>query len=340
MNTKTLILSIVLSGTILGINACGEEVDTPIEQQSDTSISDPSIDRINARLQENPNDASLYAARAGVYYEKEGYDQAIKDLEKAISLDSSQIEFYHVLADIYLDYYKSRLALNVLEDATRRFPGNVKTLLKQSEFQLILRQHQGALITTNEIQKIDPLNAEMFFMRGLIRLDMGDTTQAINNLQAAVENDPDIISAWVNLGELYSAKDIALAERFYDNALSRDPNNIEALHAKAFYLSNYKNDLQGSLDLYRQIVAVDAQYEDAYYNSGLLYLDMDSTAQANAQFEIAIQVNPNFTSAYFYRGVSYEIMGQYEAAKNDYQQTLNLEPNFARAQMALDALNQ
>ncbi|MCB0705571.1 MAG: tetratricopeptide repeat protein [Saprospiraceae bacterium] len=338
MNTTTFLRFLVLFGVILGIVSCGSDTQVT-DSPTGGVVIDPSIQGINEKIAQNPNDASLYATRAGVYYEQEAYDEAITDLNKAISLDSGQVIFYHVLADVYLDYYKSRLALNVLREATVKFPGDIPTLLKLTEFQLILRQHQGALITTNEIEKLQPLNGEMFFMRGLIRLDMGDTTKAINNFQSAVENDPDIIEGWVNLGRLWSDKNPAFAARFFDNALRRDSTNIEAIHAKAFYLSNYRNDLAGSLALYRRIIGIDSHYEDAYYNSGLLYMDMDSIQKAYNEFNLAIQMNPGFTAAYFYRGVSSEMMGNIEAAKTDYQQTLNLEPNFERAQEALNALN-
>ncbi|MBR9919903.1 MAG: tetratricopeptide repeat protein [Bacteroidetes bacterium] len=341
MNAKTFLLSIVLLPAIIAFSSCGNET-PPAEEQVETNpaAGDPSIQVISDKIANNPNDPSLYASRAGVYYDREAYDQAIEDLQTAIGLDSNNIQFYHVLADVYLDYYKSRLALNTLEEATRRFPENIQTWLKLTEFQLILRQHQRALISTNEIEKMQPLNAEMFFMRGMIRLDMADTVKAINNFQMAVENDPDIIQGWIYLGRLYSDRNPEFAERFFDNALRRDPENIEALHAKAYFLSNVKSDLNESLDLYRRIVVVDKNYEDAYYNSGLLYMDMDSISKAREQFNLAIQMNPGFTSAYFYRGVSNEILGDIGAAKNDYQQTLNLEPDFARAQEALDALNQ
>lgn len=127
----------------------------------------PDIDNINQKLLDNPNDPTLYAARAALYYDYDGFDNAIKDLQKALSIDSTNVEYLHLLADVYLDYFKSRLALETMEKAAMLHPENILTLLKLSEFQLILTQHDAAMRTVDQILKKDPQNAEAYFMMGM-----------------------------------------------------------------------------------------------------------------------------------------------------------------------------
>ena len=176
-------------------------------------------------------------------------------------------------------------------------------------------------------------------MIGLITLEKGDTSRAINAFQTAVENDPDMVDGYLKLGELFATKGNSIAEQYYSNAVLADPSNIEALHAKAYYLSNVQNNLKGALQLYRDIVQLDPHYEEAFFNSGLLYLDMDQVEQAWEQFDLTVKASPTHIRGYYYRGLASELKGDKEAARNDYQQALKFYPDYDRAKAALARLN-
>ncbi len=334
-------LTFMLSFSLLFYWSCSDKSSTNNEQetpQTATLSGHPAIDKLTQQIAENPNRASLYANRGAVWFENENFDEGITDLEKAISLDSTKAGYYHVLADMYMDYYRSRLGLVTMEKAATLFPDRVPTLLKLSEFQMILQQHNDALFTLEQIRKKDPQNAEMMFMFGRVFKDMGRKEEAIGAFQSAVENDPDLLDAWVNLAELLAEKDSPLVGKYFDNALRLDSNNIEALHAKAYYLSNKKNDLDGAVKLYKKINTVDPQYVEGYYNIGLLYLDMDSLERAYQSFDIAVKYAPQYPDAYYHRGVAAEMMDNTEQAIADYKNVLNFDPDFAGAKAGLDRL--
>ena len=117
------------------------------------------------------------------------------------------------------------------------------------------------------------------------------------------------------------------------------PENIYALHAKADYLSDM-GELPEAIEMYRRISRVDPQYDEAYFNSGLIYLDMDSIEQARKQFDIAIETSPTHIMAYYYRGLTQEMLGNREAAMADYEQALRMAPNYEKAQEGLERLKQ
>ncbi|MDX1943641.1 MAG: tetratricopeptide repeat protein [Saprospiraceae bacterium] len=317
------------------ITACGSKENNDSEQISTTG--DPAIDELTGKIEANPNDPSLYAARGGLFYEKEGYDEAIADLQKALSIDSTNVDYLHVLADVYLDYYQSRQALETMEKAVNFYPQRIPTLLKYSEFQLILKKYEDSMRTIDRILRIDPQNANAYLLFGMNFKETGDTIRAINSFQKSVELDPDLIDSWINLGQLHASIGSKLATRFFDNAILIDPKNVEALHAKADFLQD-KNDLSGAIELYKQIAILDPQYEEAYFNAGLLYLDLDSIAQARQQFDFAIKVDPTFVAAYYYRGVASEFQGNVAQARADYEQALKLAPDYKQAQEALQNL--
>jgi tetratricopeptide (TPR) repeat protein len=342
MKTNSLWMVLLLfSGLIF--TSCGGD-----EQSSETSESDtlsnivtgnPAIDGLTKEIKQNPDNAALYAKRGRVFVENKGYDEAIIDFTYAVKLDSTNIDYYHLLADTYMDYFKSRKALQVMKQAAELFPNDLPTLLQLSEYQLILKQHEESMKTIDQVLKQDPQNATAYLMFGMNFKEQGDTVLAINSFQKAVEFDSDMIDAWVNLGQLYEAMDDPLAARYFDNAVRVAPNNIYALHAKADYHSN-QDQLEEAIDAYRKIVRADPQYVDAYFNSGLIYLDMDSVQQASKQFDLALKVSPTHIQAYYFRGLSKEMMGDNAAAKADYEQALRMAPNYTRAQEGLKRLKE
>jgi len=321
-----------------GLIACGNN-EKPAETTEEVVMGGtPQIQAISKKILKDSTNASLFATRAGLWYENENFDEGIADLEKAIKLDSTKPEYYHVLADIYMDYYKSRQGLEVMEKAGMRFPDRTPTLLKLAEFQLILKQDIQALATLQRIQQREPLNPEMFFMFGNVFSDMDKKEQAITAYQSAVENDPKLVDAWIKLADLLSEKGSAAAEKYYDNAIRADTANIDALHAKAYYLSNKKNDLKGAIALYKKINAINPQYAEGYYNVGLIYLDMDSVKQAYSSFDLAVKMAPEFADAYYHRGLAAELKGDKIQARSDYENTLRFDPDFAGAKEGLQRL--
>ena len=297
----------------------------------------PAIDGLTQAIAANQNSPELYVQRGDAFYENRGYDEAIRDYTRAIQLDTLQPVYYHKLADAYLDYFKSRQALEILKTAADRFPEHIPTLLKLSEYHLILTQYEESMKAINRVLQVDPQNAEAYFMFGMNFEERKDTVRAINSYQKAVELDANIIDGWINLGQLYAGLGDPLALRYFDNATRVAPRDINALHAKADYLTT-TNDLSGAVALYRQIVAVDPQYDEAYFNSGLLYLDLDSLSKAEQQFDLTVKTSPTHIRAYYFRGLSRELQGKTAEAITDYEQALRMAPDYEDAQNRLDEL--
>lgn len=299
---------------------------------------DATLDELNASIQANPKDHSLYAARAQYFYGRNGMDEAINDLTVALSLDSTNVEYHHLLADVYMDYFKSRLGLKTMERAAALYPKRIPTLLKLSEFYFILKQYDRSMETIDQVLRIDPQNAEAYFMFGMNFKEKEDINRAINSFQQAVEIDPKLIDAWINLGQLHATIDSRLSASFFDNAIEIDSTNAIAWHAKADYLRD-KDDLKGALELYRQAAIADPQYEEAYYNAGLMYMEMDSIESGYREFDLAIQTNPLYVRAYFFRGYAAELMGNKSQARTDYDHALRLSPDYEQAREGLNRVS-
>ncbi len=309
--------------------------------QTVITTNNPVLDDLNKRITNNPKDHQALYKRAEIYYEKEAYDESIADLENAIKVDSLQPMYYHLLADNYLDYFKSRQALETMEKVSNLFPKRIETLLKLAEFQLILKRHGDAQLTVQRILQVQPQNAEAYLMGGMIFKDMGDETRARAGFQRAIElgllKDSDQIDAYINLGQLNIKKDKKLAEKYFDNAIRLDSLSIPALHAKADFFQA-TDRLNEAISVYRKIIGLDQYYSPAFFNTGILYMELDSLDKAIKNFDIATKVDPTEASYYYYRGKAKEKKGNKTEAKADYEQALRFDADLKEAKESLSKL--
>ena len=319
--------------------ACGSDASsnnaTGTTEETTLPSLNPEIDKLNIAIQESPEDAALYAERGQALWDVQGYDEAIKDMEKAVELSADTPEYYHSLANFYMDYFRSRKALKIMETAGMKFPERIPTLLKLSEFYLILKDYGAANRTLDRIQKVSPLNAEMFYMRGTIAEEQGKLEEAESAYRFATENNPDMVDAYLKLGDLTALTDPKTALKYYNNAIRVNPENIDALTMKAFHLSNIMNNLEEAQDIYRDLLKIDPKNKTAYHNSGLLYLDMDSLDRASIRFTEAIKASPTAVESIYYRGVTSELKGDVSAAKDDYERAIKMNPGFEVGKEAL-----
>ncbi len=297
---------------------------------------DPQLAKLNAQLVKDPDNDSLLYTRASVYYQLEGYDEALADVSRALQLDSMQPMYYHLLADVMLDYGRpndSRRAIAVLKRASEKFPDRISTWLKMSEFQLIVKQHNEALASVNEVLQRNPQSADAFFMTGRIALDMNDTARAIKALQRSVQYDAANAEAWMFLGRIFSKRNDPQAIQYFDNALRVDSTNLEAREFKgAFY--KRRGEYEPAFKAYRDIIARNPDYSNAYFDMGMIYLAQDSLNKAYDNFNIAIKTDPLFVNAYYFRGVTSEELGNNAAALADYKQANKMSPNYPEAKEA------
>lgn len=330
-------LLVLMLLVIVGLTACNDTAPTEEETAPFQESGDSGIDQLSAQIAAEPQNARLYANRASMYYEKNSYDQAIQDMTVALTLDSTNLAFHHLLSDIYVDYFRSRLALQTMERAVSLYPDDIPSLLKLAELQLILKQNSASFSSIDKALKLDPQEPAAFTLMGKNFEEMGDTIRAINSYQEAVELEPELVDVWIKLGQLHASIDGSLAGDFFDNAIEVDSASTTAINAKAEYLWS-QDDPQGALSLYERAIRANPMDEKGYYNAGLVHMEMDSLEKAYQHFNMAIENSPLYVGAYFFRGYAAELMGRTTDARKDYEHALRLAPDYTDAREGLNRL--
>ncbi len=310
-----------------------------------TTIHDrPELAALTAQIEQQPTNAELYFNRAETYAGLGYFAEAIADYQQAIELDESRDYYYVALSDLYLLEYAPRLnlpdskrAIDLLELYLDQYPDNLLVLQTIADSYLYTEQYDTAIARLKTAIELKPYNPDAWLAIGLNLKYKGDTLQAIAGFRKAVEQDPELYDAHMQLAVLFSAIGNEQAITYFDNALAINPESQEARYGKGLYLQR-KGRYEEAKALYRDMVTADPQAKEALYNLGVVYISQDSLPKAWQFFDMATKVAPDYVDAYYGRGTVSELQGEKEAAISDFRNCLQLDPDFAKAEEALQAL--
>lgn len=322
---------------------CGNKTensgDTGTQDSLISKINSPELKAISKKISENANDPNLYHERAKLYLTLSMPEEAAKDADRAIKLDSLNPNYYLTKADSYFSSNKTKQSKETLELIEKKFPDNTEALLKLGELFFIVRQYQTAIDYCNKALKIDENLSKAYFIKGSIYRESGDTAKAISSLVTATEQDNRYDQAFFDIGVLYATRKNPLALDYYDNALKINPLNYDAIYAKAKFYQDV-NKIDEAIIQYNYLLSKDKTYYAALYNLGAIQLELKNDPKKSIDyFTDAIRLKADYLEAYFARGYAYSKTGDKESAKADYKMCLQLQENYEPAVVALNKLN-
>ena len=296
----------------------------------------PGIEKLTEQINASPNDPELYNLRAKAYLEKKETDNALTDINKALSFNGNKAAFYCTLSDIYFAMGKVGRCNDALDKALVLDPKNPDALMKEAELNFFFKRYNKTFEFIQKVLELDKINPAAYFMRGMALKESGDTARSIADLQTTIEQDPKNFEAMTQLGLLFAAKKNKIAVDYFNNALNINPKSIESRYAIAMYYQD-NEEYNKAIESYNTIIQQDPGYKFAYYNLGyihLVYLKVYDVAID--YFTRAIKCDANYFEAYFNRGYCYELRGDVYNARADYKKALELKSNYPRA---IDGLN-
>lgn len=308
----------------------------PKEQVDEESILEDSFYELNQKILNDPNDVELYMERALYHKKNVDYTSAFNDLDRVLSLDSTNSEYLTERGSLLYTVGRVGEAKFALERAISLDPQNTDAKIVMAEIYFILTNHTRSIRLINDALKIDDQLSKGYFLKGLIYKEQGNVSLTKSSLQTVTELDPDNVEAFNLLGMEYAAEGDALALQYYESALTVDSTNREVLYNRAYY---YQDQIMAgeALWAYDELLRHHPSSAVAFYNKGYIYLGLLSEPeQAVNAFTEAVRLNPEYYQAYNNRGVALEGLGKTDQADLDYRKALELSPNF---QPAIEGLN-
>jgi tetratricopeptide (TPR) repeat protein len=120
------------------------------------------------------------------------------------------------------------------------------------------------------------------------------------------------------------------AEEAYQEILSDDANNINALHLLGVIMIQTKR-LESGVALLDKVLAIKPDYADALNNRGLALIELNRPDEALASYDQALAARPDHAEALFNRGLVLKELRRLDEALAAYDKALGVRPNRAEA---------
>ncbi len=195
-----------------------------------------------------------------------------------------------------------------------------------------------ALADFNQNIKIQPTLAEAYSNRASIYIAKNDYTRALADANQAVKLKPDSAIAHNNRGVTYATTgnyDGAIADFSQTLKLipkASNPAHTDRTNSRQISSFNLNDDRKIPV---ASFFTTDLSDDIIYVNRGFAYLAKGNYDSALADFNQAIQLQPNSIFAYLNRSAVYFAKQDYDRALTDLNQVIQLQPNFDLANFDL-----
>ncbi len=126
-----------------------------------------------------------YNNRADAFYKSGQYEAAIRDLDKAISLNGNYAMAWYNRGNAYGQLGKFEEAFRDLDQAIGLDPKNANAYNKRGQANAVLGRKENAFVDFNKALELDPANAEIYYNIGITHLNAGNRDEACKALLKA-----------------------------------------------------------------------------------------------------------------------------------------------------------
>jgi tetratricopeptide (TPR) repeat protein len=199
----------------------------------------------------------------------------------------------------------------------------------------IAKHKQGQLIEAQELYKkileIEPKNADVMHLLGVIAYQNGNYQVAVEMIGKAIEVMPKIAIYHVNLGNaLQDLQQFDTATASYEKAISLRPDLAEAHFNRGISLQELKQ-YTAAVASYDHAINLKPNYEEAYSNRGIALKDQRQLIAAIASFNKAIALKSDNPRAYSNRGNALQDLMQLDTALESFNKAISLKSDYAEA---------
>ena len=261
--------------------------------------------------------------------ENEQYDAATNVYQQLISREPANGNLYYFFGDNYLLGDNADSAMIVFEQGRKADAANLLLSIGMAKS---LMDRMSVREAKSAAEK-DPSNAEAAARYADAQRRVAEAQQLIDDAvaKAPAKSAAVLIEAAEALIH-YTNKDLDKAKTLLDRALTIEPKNPE-IHLLLGDIYTELNNGTLAADYYNKALDYNKTSARGIVSKGRLYKRSTNYEGAAAEFEQAIQLDPNYAPAYRELGETYFRLGRLEKAKEQYRKYLELSRNNCNARI-------
>jgi len=279
---------------------------------------------------------NLVAARFAI---EKKFDLARTAYSKVLEVSPNDIEALSGLVNIDLQTNRPKEAVARIEAASSRQPANSSLKLLAAKTYVAAGDQARAEAVLKECISVDPNRISAYALLGELYGRQNKLKDAKDQFAKVVEKSPKSVGANTMLGMLFEAvRDIPGAEQQYVKTLAVDPNAAVAANNLAWIYASTNRNLDQALQL--ALTAYQRLPENPNVNDtlGWVYYLKGLHPQAIRHLEVAVKNGPKDPGSHYHLGMALLQSGDIIRGKASLKQALALSDSFEGAEEARKAL--
>ena len=276
-------------------------------------------------IEHNPFITDAYELRGVARQNLGKHREAIADYEKALSMlpENRGIQFNKALAEEEIKDYES--AEKSFAALLKAHPGFDNGYIGRAKLRLSTGDTINALQDLNRAIEINKNATNAYVLRADISIKHNkDFQSALNDMNEAIKLQPKYAGFFINRAFMrYNLDDYFGAMADYDYANQLEPLNTIALFNRGLLRAEV-HDNNKAIEDFSKVLSLNRDDYRALYNRAMLYRDINDNKNAIADINRVIEAYPSFAGAYFLRYEIYRQSGDLRNADKDYKKSMAL----------------
>ena len=261
---------------------------------------------LSAAISLNPKDTDSILRLARVYLARKDIPAAGRTLEASVARGHDPAPVYALLAEVYEQSGHLENAIPAMRLAIQRDPKSEKYWFDYGILLTNSNAPGAAVIRLQEALQLFPASTRLWFALGFANFKFDKDAEAERALRKVIELDPKFAPAFAYLG-LMRAKAGAYAEAIslYESALRADRKLAVGHYLIADAMLSQNADARVIETHLRKTVEMDPTFTTARLSLGKLFMRSQQWTPAITEFEQVIKLDPNVPEAYYQLGLAY-----------------------------------
>lgn len=295
------------------------------------------VEEYKKAIQQDPGSPSLYIELANAYLRNRQLNNAIREAENAVRVDTESLEAHRLLGSIYYsivrneDSNRAPASSEYLKKAIQEYEkicdldsSDTNSLVVLSLLYRYDGQGEKAVETAKRLLQKAPSSEAGLANLAQIYSEQGNTQEAINVFKRALEVNPNSPRILEQMAIAYEqVKDYPNAIEAYRKAMALDEDSLELRKQLAQALLDNKQDEAAEKE-FLKILEADPDEGVAYFRLAQIYKNRREFDKALTHYNKASSILVGSLEISFNIALLYEELGKYEKAEERFQQLLKL----------------